>query len=281
MDDWADKVAEVFGWSDLELVMLLDKSRLEFFPSGLWNIRTRGGAAFLTLEFKGTTDGIDDCVLDVGGLVDEVVVFAPSLTNYAGIASIFASSDVLTNFSIQLAEYSSAAGIVQGSKFLVSQSDLGNHLGVSWDELDDILGQAGFLKDLLDEIASIDGMGRWLPQDNISHQGRSSSKISTNGSEVEGRDGVYETFQRSVFAAVPYTGSMVFWLLGVELFSILDVESQEISQLSSGVNLSLPCVLALAEHGGSHDFIAVFCGDQVSSLEEDGGTVNKGERFPA
>lgn len=69
-------------------------------------------------------------------------------------------------------------------------------------------------------------------------------------------------------------------LLGIQFLGKLDIEAEEIHQFSSGINLGLPGILALAEHGSSHDLISVFPGDEVCSLEEDGGAVGEGEGFP-
>jgi hypothetical protein len=66
----------------------------------------------------------------------------------------------------------------------------------------------------------------------------------------------------------------------VELLSVMNVEAEEISQLSSGVDLGLPSVLALAEHSGGHDIVAVLGGDEVGGLEEDGSSVSEGEGLP-
>ena len=55
-------------------------------------------------------------------------------------------------------------------------------------------------------------------------------------------------------------------LLRIQLLCILDIEAEEIHQLRSGVNFRLPCVLALAQHGGSHDLVSVFPSNQVGGL---------------
>jgi hypothetical protein len=60
----------------------------------------------------------------------------------------------------------------------------------------------------------------------------------------------------------------------------VDVEAKEVSQLSGGVDLGLPSVLALAEHGSGHDVVSVLGGDEVGSLEEDGSSVVEGESLP-
>lgn len=73
---------------------------------------------------------------------------------------------------------------------------------------------------------------------------------------------------------------MVNGLLGIQLFGILDTKAEEITQLSSRVNLSLPGVLALAVHSKRHNIIAVLGANQISSLQEDAGTLSEGSRSP-
>lgn len=50
---------------------------------------------------------------------------------------------------------------------------------------------------------------------------------------------------------------------------------EEVAQLSSGIDLSLPDCLALAQHGPRHQLIAVLVRDQVGRLEEDAGSLGK------
>lgn len=60
-------------------------------------------------------------------------------------------------------------------------------------------------------------------------------------------------------------------LLGVELLGILHAEAEEVTQLCSGVNLSLPCILALAVHSQGHNIVSVLGGDQIGGLEKNAG----------
>lgn len=69
-------------------------------------------------------------------------------------------------------------------------------------------------------------------------------------------------------------------LLRIQLLCILDIEPEEIHQLRSTIDLCLPGVLALAQHGRGHDLVAVFARDEVRGFEEDGGAVGEGEGFP-
>jgi hypothetical protein len=46
-----------------------------------------------------------------------------------------------------------------------------------------------------------DGSRRRLPNDDVTHQSRSASQVTTDGSKVEGADSVDETFEGTVFNA--------------------------------------------------------------------------------
>lgn len=72
----------------------------------------------------------------------------------------------------------------------------------------------------------------------------------------------------------------MYWLLGVQILRILDIEAKEITELGCGVDFGLPCVFPLPEHCCCHYLITVFSTDQVGSFEEDGGSVGEGEGFP-
>lgn len=55
---------------------------------------------------------------------------------------------------------------------------------------------------------------------------------------------------------------------------------QEITQLCRCIDLRLPCILALPNHGCRHDVISVLGGNEVCCLEEDGRAVRKRETLP-
>lgn len=80
--------------------------------------------------------------------------------------------------------------------------------------------------------------------------------------------------------SLPHARGIVFRLLSIQLFSILNSESQEITQLSSSIDLSLPDILALAQHRGSQQLIAILATHEVGRFQEDGRTVGKGHLLP-
>lgn len=69
-------------------------------------------------------------------------------------------------------------------------------------------------------------------------------------------------------------------MLLVDFLSVLAVEAEKVAQLGSSVNFSLPDVLALAQHGGSHHLVSVFGGQEVGSLQEDSDAVVERQSLP-
>jgi hypothetical protein len=58
------------------------------------------------------------------------------------------------------------------------------------------------------------------------------------------------------------------------------IKAEEISQFSRSINLSLPDILALAQHRRCDEFIPVLGTDQVRCLEEYGRSVDEGRVLP-
>lgn len=280
VDHGAHEVGVLPGDALLDGLGVVDELLLELGPDRLGHVQARGGTALLALVLKGAADGLDGGVVEVGRLVDQVEVLATGLTNNAGVGLVAALSNTLANGSVQLAEDLSATGVVEGSEVFVGEDGLGDLDGVTGDELDDVLGQTGLEEDLVDEIGRSDTVVTGLPQDDVAQQSRGTSQVTTNGGEVEGADGVDETLESAVLGTVPDTGGVVDGLAGVQGLGVVDTKAEEVCKLGGGVNLGLPGVLALAQHGGSHDLIAVLVGDEVGSLEEDGSAVGKGESLP-
>ena len=69
-------------------------------------------------------------------------------------------------------------------------------------------------------------------------------------------------------------------MLRIQLLDVLDREAEEIAQLGRSVNLGLPRILALAQHGRGHNVVAVLAGNQVGGLQKDGRAVSPGELLP-
>ncbi|KAL2288242.1 hypothetical protein FJTKL_04315 [Diaporthe vaccinii] len=280
VDDWADEVLGLPRHANLQLLRLLDQLLLELGPHALGHVDARGRAAFLALELECTAHCLDGSVVNVRRGVDDVEVLAASLAHNARVAHVASLGNALANLAVQLAEHGSAARVVESGELLVAQHDLGDLLRLTWDELDHVLGQACLDEDLVEEPVGSDGVVGRLPHNHVSKQGRETRQVAGDGSEVERGDSVHEALERSVFQPVPHACGVVLGLLSIQLLGVLDVESQEVAQLCGGVDLGLPCVLALAEHGGRHDLVSVLGGDQICGLQKDGGPVGEGQRCP-
>jgi hypothetical protein len=63
--------------------------------------------------------------------------------------------------------------------------------------------------------------------------------------------------------------------MAVRVFSILDIEPQEVAQLRSRIDLGLPCIFTLSYHCGCHDFIPVLGRDEIGGLEKDRSTFSE------
>lgn len=199
VDDRTAEVGEVRGLADLDVLGLGNNVLDELVGDGRGHVGTGGGTALLALELEGSADSLDSRVADIGGLVDQVEVLTTGLTNNAGVAAVLALGDAVGDLAVEAAEHSSATGEVKGSKVGVVENGVGDLRGVTGDELDDVLGQTGLEEDLVDEPVGSDGGRRRLPDDNVTHQGGSTSQVTANGSEVERTDGVDESLQRTVF----------------------------------------------------------------------------------
>lgn len=281
VDDGTHEVEVLGGVTNLDSLNLSDELLLELRPHGLGDVESGSSTTLLALELESTTDGLLDSVINLSGRVDQVEVLATSLTNDTRVTSVSALSDTLTDGAVELTENASAASVVEGSKLLVLKDNLGDVDGVTRDELDNVLGETSLNQDLVDEPVGGNGKVTGLPDNDVTEKSRGTWQVTGNGSEVEGADSVDETLKGTVLETVPDTRRVVLGLDAVELLSVVDVEAEEVSQLSSGIDLSLPSVLALAEHSSGHDVVTVLGGDQVGGLEEDGSSVGEGEGLPS
>jgi hypothetical protein len=281
VNDGTHEVEVLSGVANLDGLNLSYELLLELGPLGLGDVESGSGTALLALELESTTDGLLDSIINLCGRVNQVEVFATSLTNDTGVASVSALSDTLTDGAVELTENAGAASVVEGSKLLVLKDNLGDVDGVTRDKLDNVLREASLNQDLVDEPIGGNGKVTGLPDNNVTKKSRGTGQVTGNGSKVEGANSIDETFEGTVLETVPDTRRVVLGLDTVELLSVVYVEAEEVSQLSSGIDLSLPSVLALTEHGSGHDVVTVLGGDQIGSLEEDGGSVGEGERLPS
>ena len=114
MNDGSDEVSKILGVPDLEFLRFRNKARSELFGERGGNVSSRTGTAFLTLIFKSATYGVDDRIVNIGGVVHNVEIFASSLANDTWVAAVFAFSNAIRYLAIQTAEDCSAASVVKG-----------------------------------------------------------------------------------------------------------------------------------------------------------------------
>lgn len=157
VDDGADEIFKFRGGADLEVVGLFDETGFDDGPEGGRDVGPGGGAAFLALVFEGAADGVDDGVVRVRARVEEVEVLAAGFAYDARVASVRAVGDVVGDGAVEAAEDGGAAGVVQTGEVAVSERDGSDLLSISGDELDDVGGQTGFEKDLVDDGVGGDG----------------------------------------------------------------------------------------------------------------------------
>ena len=157
VDDGADEIFEVGGRADLEVLGLFDETGVDGRPEGGRYVGPGGGAAFLTLVFEGAADGVDNGIMRVSARMDEMEVLAAGFAYDARVASVRAIGDVFGDGAVEAAKDGGAAGVVQTGEVAVGERDGSDLLGISGDELDDIGGEAGFEKDLVDDGVGSDG----------------------------------------------------------------------------------------------------------------------------
>ena len=90
--------------------------------------------------------------------------------------------------------------------------------------------------------------------------------------KLNGRHGEDETVQRALLQHVPHAGRAV-GLLAHDLLGVVGIEAPEIDQFAGAVDLGLEGVLALAQHGGGVQHLAIAAGQQLGGLQQDGGAV--------
>lgn len=303
VDDRTHEVLELVDGTLGDLGVLGDDGLLEVLGEALGHVHTRGGRALLTLVLESTTDGLQSSVVDGGGIVvlikkysrsapcspnryqnmstyrmDHVEVLATSLTNNTGVADVVV--DVVTNLLPQVAEDVGGTSEVERREVGAGERDARDLLGITGDELDDTSGETGLLEELVDEVVGEHSRGRGLPDNDVAHQSGGTRKVTSNSSEVEGSHGVDETLETTELNAVPHALGVLGGLLLVDLLGVLAVEAEEIAELGSGINLGLPDVLALAEHGSGHHLVAVLGREEIGRLEEDSDTVVEGNGLP-
>jgi len=270
VDDRVDEVAEVLNGADLERLNTLNQLALDLVGDVARDVGAGGGGALLALILEGAAEegGGDDVA--IGALVSDDEVLAAGLTDDSGVGAVVA--DVLADGLPHLVEDAGGAGEVDTSEIWVLEADFAQGRAVYVDEVDDAFGKSGFDHDAHEHLGAIDFRVGGLPDHDVSAHGGGGGEVAGDGGEVEGGNGEDETFERSVFQAVVHAGA-ADGLLAVDLAEEVDVEAEEVHDLTSAIDLGLERVLALAEHRGAVKVRAVLGGDEVGGAKEDVGAV--------
>ena len=156
-----------------------------------------------------------------------------------------------------------------------------DRLRIAIDELNNAWRKPGLEQNLVHQVAGIYGHGGWFPDNHVAHQCRSGDEVAADRSEVEGRNCVHKSFKRSPVGSTVVSVRIDGRLLVVDLLREADIEAEKVCQLSSSVDLSLPRILALTEHGSRHELVAILSRDQLGCPEKDGGTISEGHVLPS
>lgn len=88
---------------------------------------------------------------------------------------------------------------MEPSEVSVIKQLLADDLGLSWDELDDVLRQTRLMENLEEHVVGEHGVGGGFEDDDVAEHGWRSSEVTGDGGEVEGGDGEDESFERAIF----------------------------------------------------------------------------------
>lgn len=211
VDNGTAEVGELRRRADLQVLGLSSDLLHELIGDRGSHVCARCSTALLALEFECATNGLDSGIAHVGRLVNKVEVLAASFSDDAGVAAVLASRNSCGDLAIQVAEDVGATGEVESSEVGMVKNSLGHLFSFTRNKLDHVLGQTCLEQDLVDEPVGRNGRWGRLPDDNVAHQRRGTSQVTTNGGKVEGTDSIDESLQRAVFnAAIPVSIHFLF-----------------------------------------------------------------------
>lgn len=193
VDNGAAEVRELRRRADLQVLGLSSDLLHELIGDRGSHVCARGGTALLALEFECATNSLNSGVAHVGRLVNKVEVLAAGFSNNARVAAVLARGNPIGDLAIQAAENVGATGEKESREVGVVKNSLGHLFGLTRNKLDNVLGQTCLEQDLVDEPVGRNGRWGRLPEDNVTHQRRSTSQVTTNGGKVERADSVNET----------------------------------------------------------------------------------------
>ena len=271
VDDGVDESAEVTHVAHLDFLQHTADGFLHGGPHALGHVGAAGGGAFLALEFEGAAHDGGGHLVHVGALVHKDEVLAARLADNLGIGAVVGY--VVADGFPEVVEGAGGAGEVDAGEVLVGEGHLADERAAAGQEVDDAVGQAGLLVYLHQDVVREQRGGAGFPQAHVAHQRRREAEVAGDGGEVERRDSEHEALHGAIVDIVQLTLGAA-GLVAVYLAGVVGVVSQEVNQFAGGVDFGLHGGLALAEHGGGIDQVAVFAGNEGGYFQHHAGAVH-------
>ena len=156
---------------------------------------------------------------------------------------------------------------MESCEVAVLEHNVSCNRAVASHHVDHAVGQPGGLENFHDHLGAVNLGVAGFPNHDISHQGSNGRQVARNGGKIERGDRKYESFQSTVFQAVPYAVG-TFRLFCMDLLGVVGVETKKIGKLTCRVDFSLEAVFSLRQHGCCVDLGTVRSSNQVGGLQK-------------
>ena len=264
VDHGVDEVREVLHVAHLDLLQHLAHALLDLFPQRLGQVGTRSGGALLALILEGAAhDGCCHIFSRSRGMGEDEVL-ATRLTHHLGIRLVLLQ--VLAHLTPERVEGVRGTGEVEACKVGAGQDHAPNRAALAGDEVHHAVRQTGLFEDLHEQVVRIDSRRRGFPHGHVTHHSRRHVEVRGDRGEVERRQRKDEALQGAILQAVD-DALLRIGLVGIDLPGVEGAVTQEVDQLARGVNLGLEGVLALAEHHGGVEQVAILRGEKFSRTQ--------------
>ena len=163
-------------------------------------------------------------------------VLPPRLSHQAWVARVL--REVLRRALPKELKHFRGACKVDAGEVPVAEQRIGYDGRRTRHEIDHARRQTSFLEQLQHKVVREHGRGRRFPDDGVAHDRGGGGEVAADRGEVEGRDRVHEPLERPVLHGVPRAGHGQR-LLVVHPLRVVHVETEEVNELASGIDLSL------------------------------------------